>query len=78
MKHSHLLFILFFNFFSAQKLQVVDSENGKPIPNARIILQNQIVYTNEEGLAPVDQSSINFEVSASGFRKVTIQEFYSR
>ncbi|AZB33167.1 peptidase associated/transthyretin-like domain-containing protein [Chryseobacterium bernardetii] len=77
MKHSHLLFILFFNFFSAQKLQVVDSENGKPIPNARIILQNQIVYTNEEGLAPVDQSSINFEVSASGFRKVTIQEFYS-
>lgn len=54
MKHSYLLFILFFNLFSAQKLQVIDSENGKPIPNARILLHNQIVYTNEDGFAPVD------------------------
>lgn len=77
MKHSYWLFILVFNFFSAQKLQVVDSENGKPIPNARILLYNQIVYTNEEGLAPVDQSSVNFEVSASGFQKTTIREFHS-
>ncbi len=79
MKHSYLLllFILVFNFFSAQKLQVLDSENGKPIPNARILLQNQIVYTNEEGFAPVDQSALNFEISASGFQNAAIQKFYS-
>lgn len=76
-KHSYLLFILVFNFFSAQKLQVVDSENGNPISNARILLHNQIVYTNEEGFAPVEQNSANFEVSASGFQKTTIHEFYS-
>lgn len=77
MKHSYWLFILFFNFFSAQKLQVVDSENGKPVPNARILLHNQILYTNEEGFAPVDQGTGDFEVSASGFQKATIREFYS-
>ncbi|UHO39881.1 carboxypeptidase regulatory-like domain-containing protein [Chryseobacterium capnotolerans] len=77
MKHSFLLFILIFNFYSAQKLQVVDAENGKPIPNARILLHNQIVYTNEEGFAPVDQSSVDFEVSASGFQKASIQKLYS-
>ncbi|MDM1557261.1 carboxypeptidase regulatory-like domain-containing protein [Chryseobacterium indologenes] len=77
MKHSYLLFILIFNFLSAQKLQVLDSENGKPIPNARILLSNQIVYTNEEGFAPVGQSSANFEISASGFQKTTVQTFYS-
>lgn len=77
MKHSYLLFILFFNLFSAQKLQVIESENGKPIPNARILLHNQIVYTNEDGFAPVDQNSVNFEISASGFQKTTIREFYS-
>lgn len=77
MKHSFLLFILIFNFYSAQKLQVVDAENGKPIPDARILLHNQIVYTNEEGFAPVDQSSVNFEVSASGFQKASIQKLYS-
>ncbi len=77
MKHFYLLFILFFNLFSAQKLQVIESENGKPIANARILLHNQIVYTNEDGFAPVDQNSVNFEISASGFQKTTIREFYS-
>ncbi|PWN71877.1 hypothetical protein C1631_004475 [Chryseobacterium phosphatilyticum] len=75
MKHSYFLFILFFNLFSAQKLQVLDSENGSPIPNARIVLQDQIVYTNEDGFAPVDQSSAIFEISATGFQKLKIQQF---
>lgn len=77
MKHFYWLFILFLQFFPAQKLQVVDAENGKPIPNARILLSNQIVYTNEEGFAPVDPNSVNFEISASGFQKTAIREFYS-
>jgi hypothetical protein len=77
MKYSYLLFILFFGLFSAQKLKVVDAENGNPVLNARILLQNQIVYTNEDGFAPVEHGSTNFEISASGFQKANVQEFRS-
>ncbi|MDR4950911.1 carboxypeptidase-like regulatory domain-containing protein [Chryseobacterium sp. ES2] len=75
MKSYYLLFIFFFGFFSAQKLRVVDSENGNPIPNARIILQDQIIYTNEDGFAPVNSDAVNFEISASGFQKEKIQAY---
>lgn len=77
MKHIYLLFVLFSAFFSAQKLQVVDSENGKSIANARIILSNQLLYTNEDGFAPVDENSKDFEVSASGFKKENFKNFSS-
>ncbi|PRB00599.1 hypothetical protein CQ046_18310 [Chryseobacterium sp. MYb7] len=76
MKYSFLL-LLIFNFFSAQKLKVIDAENGKPVSNARVLLQNQIVYTNEDGFAPVEQNAVNFEISASGFQKAKVQEFRS-
>ncbi|WP_175620417.1 hypothetical protein [Chryseobacterium schmidteae] len=77
MKHISFLFVLLSAFFSAQKLQVVDAENGKPIANARIILSNQLLYTNEDGFAPVDENSKNFEVSASGFKKENFKNFSS-
>ena len=69
MKPFYLLFIFLFRFFSAQKLRVVDSENGNPIPNARIILQDQIIYTNEDGFAPVNPDAVNFESFCFGFQK---------
>lgn len=69
MKQSYLFLILFFGLFSAQKVKVVDSENGKAIFHARIIINNQIVYTNEDGFAPVGQNATNFEVSAFGYQK---------
>ncbi|MFC0426407.1 hypothetical protein [Chryseobacterium scophthalmum] len=77
MKHISFLFVLLSAFFSAQKLQVVDAENGKPIANARIILSNQLLYTNEDGFAPVDENSKDFEVSASGFKKENFKNFSS-
>ncbi|MCD1117756.1 carboxypeptidase-like regulatory domain-containing protein [Chryseobacterium turcicum] len=77
MKHISFLFLLFSAFLTAQKLQVVDAENGKPIANARIILINQLVYTNEDGFAPVNENSKDFEVSASGFKKVNVKNFSS-
>ncbi|WP_123868138.1 peptidase associated/transthyretin-like domain-containing protein [Chryseobacterium lactis] len=55
----------------------MDSENGNPIFNARILLMNKIVYTNEDGWAPLDQNAINFKVSASGFQQSKIDEFHS-
>ncbi|MDN3692755.1 hypothetical protein QWZ06_10920 [Chryseobacterium tructae] len=75
MKYYYVLFALLSGLFSAQKLKVVDSETGAPIPNARIILQDQIVYTNEDGFAPVDQKASNFEISASGFQNGKISIF---
>lgn len=77
MKHISFLFVLFSALFSAQKLQVVDAENGKPIANARIILTDQLLYTNEDGFAPVDENSKDFEVSASGFKKENFKNFSS-
>lgn len=77
MKHLSILFFLLSAFLSAQKLQVVDSETGKPIANARIILSDQLVYTNEDGFAPVDNTYKDFEISATGFKKEKIKNFSS-
>lgn len=77
MKHISFLFVLLSVFFSAQKLQVVDAENGKPIANARIILSNQLLYTNEDGFASVTNDSKDFEISASGFKKEKFKNFNS-
>jgi hypothetical protein len=77
MKHLSILFVLLSAFLSAQKLQVVDSETGKPIANARIILSDQLVYTNEDGFAPVDNTYKDFEISATGFKKEKIKNFSS-
>ncbi|WP_133121639.1 hypothetical protein [Chryseobacterium sp. PMSZPI] len=57
---------------------MLDSESGKPISNARILSQDQIVYTNEDGFAPLDQSSANFEISASGFQSMKFQGVHSQ
>lgn len=75
MKYHYILFALLSGLFSAQKLRVIDSETGTPVPNARITLQDQIVYTNEDGFAPVDQEASSFIISASGFQNATIPAF---
>ncbi|RTZ46392.1 carboxypeptidase regulatory-like domain-containing protein [Chryseobacterium arthrosphaerae] len=75
MKHSYLLFILFFGVFHSQQLKVVDAESGSPVPNARILLKDQIVYTNEDGIAPVSSDAPAFEVSASGYQKAEVRNF---
>ncbi len=75
MKRISILFLLISTFFYSQKVQVVDAENGKPIANARIVLSDQLVYSNEDGFAPLDSSVKNFEVSASGFHKESFSSF---
>ncbi|WP_345987934.1 hypothetical protein AAEU33_12925 [Chryseobacterium sp. Chry.R1] len=77
MKHSYLYLILFFGLFSAQKVKVIDSENGKAIFHARIVLNNQVVYTNEDGYTPLGQNAGNFEVSAFGYQKRKVSGFNS-
>lgn len=75
MKYVTLLSVLFSVIVQAQKIQVVDAEKGKPLPNARIILKDQIVYTNDDGFAPIENSEQNFEISAVGFTKVKVAGF---
>lgn len=75
MKHSYLLFILFFGVFHSQQLKVLDAESGSPVPNARILLKDQIVYTNEDGIAPVSSDAPAFEVSALGYQKAEVRNF---
>lgn len=77
MKRISILFLIFSTFLYSQKIQIVDAENGKPIGNARIVLPDQLLYTNEDGFAPVDGNSKDFEVSASGFKKEKIKNFSS-
>lgn len=77
MKIHYLLLILFSSFFQAQKLKVVDAENGNSISGARITLSDQILYTNDDGIAPVEQNKVNIEVSASGFQTQKLKNFTS-
>lgn len=75
MKHLSLLSVFFYSLFFSQKIQVLDAESSKPIPQARIILSNQVLYTNDDGFAPVDAESKNFEISAAGFTKEKLSAF---
>lgn len=77
MKRIFILFLIISTALSAQKIQIVDAENNQPIANARIVLSDQLLYTNEDGFAPLESSAQNFEVSASGFQKENISNFQS-
>ncbi|MCU7616864.1 hypothetical protein NZ698_06620 [Chryseobacterium sp. PBS4-4] len=77
MKRIFILFSFISTFLSAQKIQVVDAENNKPIGNARIILENRVVYTNDDGFAPVESTEKNLEISATGFTKQNLSTFTS-
>lgn len=52
MKYKTLFFFIFFEtFLAAQKLRVLDTETSAPVLNARIIADNKIYYTNDDGFA---------------------------
>lgn len=77
MKRIFLLFSLLSTLLSAQKIQIVDAENSEPIANARLILENKVVYTNDDGFAPVESTERNIDISASGFQKQNLKTFIS-
>ena len=77
MKQISILLLIISTALSAQKIQVIDAENNKPIGNARIILENRVVYTNDDGFAPVESTEKNLEVSATGFKKQNLNAFAS-
>lgn len=61
----------------SQKIKIVDAENGKAISGARIILENQILFSNDDGFVLVNQEQKEYEVSAFGFKKEKFQGYKS-
>ena len=70
-----LLFLFCSSFFLAQKTQIIDAETSQPIPNARIISEGNIYYTNDEGYSLLKENSKNLEISALGYETVKDNDF---
>lgn len=62
-KNTISLLILIFStsIFSQTKINILDSETKQPIPQARVVYNNEISYTNDDGfvLLPNDTKTIN-------------------
>lgn len=77
-------FLLLFFFCSAvvfsQKMKqtkIVDSETGIAIPNVRIILADQIFYSNDDGFISLPKEAKQFEVSVAGYETLKVAKFQS-
>ena len=50
-----------------KKVKIADAETGAAIPNARIILADQIFYSNDDGFISLPKEAKQFEVSVAGY-----------
>jgi len=63
----YLFFILCTLIFKAQSLKTVsvfDSEENKPVPNAKILTETRVYYTNEDGKVLIPENIKEIEISA--------------
>jgi len=74
-----LFLILFLKVLFAQnnKVKIVDAENLNPIKNARILKDNKVYYTNDDGLVLIPEKFQNFEVSAPSYQNQKIENYTS-
>lgn len=76
-----LLFLIFsFSLVNSQtikKLKIADAETGKAIPNARIILANQIFYSNDDGFISLPKDAKQFDVSVAGYESLKSAKYQS-
>jgi len=61
--------------FSQQKIKIVDSETSKPIPNARIISNQNVYYSNDDGYILLPENSDKQEISAIGYLSETVKNY---
>ncbi|MFC5872858.1 hypothetical protein [Chryseobacterium arachidis] len=54
-------------------MKILDAEDGKPIANTRIILPNEVIYTNDDGIALVPEQAKNLEVSKTGYQSEKLE-----
>lgn len=72
------VFVFFFGITFSQALKnikIIDEDEEKPISNARVILPDEVVYTNDDGLALVPENISNFEISKTGFQTEKLTKF---
>ena len=80
MKQLLLFFVFSFSLFNSQiikKIKISDAETGKVIPNVRIILADQIFYSNEDGFISLPKDAKQFEVSVTGYETLKVAKFQS-
>ena len=72
MKIYYFLFMLSFSLFYSQStktMHVQDAVDEKPIIHARILVNNEIFYTNDDGKVPMSENASNIEVYAGNYEK---------
>lgn len=72
-----ILFLFFSKFIYSQeliKIKIVDSEDGKPISKARIILLKDVLYSNDEGYVLVPSTANNFEITAYNYKTKSLKK----
>ncbi|KMQ67775.1 hypothetical protein ACM39_12680 [Chryseobacterium sp. FH2] len=54
-------------------MKIVDAQDKSPIPNARLILANEVLYTNEDGMVLIPNQISAIEIFNSGYesKKIT-------
>ena len=80
MKYFLLIFLFCSSVVFSQKMKqikIVDLENSKAIPNARIIFDHQIYYSNDDGFISLPENAKSFDVSISGYQSLSISDFQS-
>ncbi|WP_407533824.1 hypothetical protein [Elizabethkingia miricola] len=78
MKIYYFLFMLSFSLFYSQStktMRVQDAVDGKPIIHARILVDNEVFYTNDDGKVPISENASNIEVYAGNYDKVLLKNF---
>jgi hypothetical protein len=75
-KKISILIILLFSIvsFSQTQIKVVDAENKKPIPYAKLILQGKDYYKNteENGEAALEKGENIYEIESFGYEKLNV------
>ncbi|WDF48414.1 hypothetical protein PQ459_08030 [Chryseobacterium sp. KACC 21268] len=62
-------------FLAQQKVQILDSETSKPIPNARIISNQNVYYSNDDGFILLPENNDKQEISAIGYLSETVKNY---
>lgn len=62
-------------FFAQQKVQILDSETHNSIPNARIISNQNVYYSNDDGFILLPENSNEQEISAIGYLTETVKKY---
>ena len=54
---------------------VQDATDGKPVIHARILINNEVFYTNDDGKVPISENASNIEVYAGNYEKIILKNF---